>query len=229
MSEPLITDWINSIAALIGVPLIMWGIIKLFIKDKAQERKLSSMEKLAISQNEMVNKMNEQIQELSKQTAEFQRQSVLMQDSNELISKQVELQNDIFLHEKGTEEKNAELQKKRRLNDIKPYFVNNGGTSSSTNVSINLKNKGNTAINLDLKKVQGDFIHFGKLDSEKEIDSGLNIEIKGNIAPAGRNLDNATRNYILELYFKDIDGNKYKQVITGQKVSKPELIQPENL
>jgi uncharacterized coiled-coil protein SlyX len=65
MTEPLITDWINSIAALIGIPIVVWGIIKLFIKDKNQERKLSSLEKLAVSQDEMIKKMTEQISELS--------------------------------------------------------------------------------------------------------------------------------------------------------------------
>ena len=59
MTEPLITDWINSIAALIGIPIVVWGIIKLFIKDKNQERKLSSLEKLAVSQDEMIKKMKE--------------------------------------------------------------------------------------------------------------------------------------------------------------------------
>ncbi len=131
------------------------------------------------------------------------------------------------MYSKELEEKKFEIQRMKRLNDIKPHFINNGVSTSSSNVTIMLKNKGNTARNIVLKKVQGDFLHFGKLDSDKEIDSGKNIEIKGNVTSAGRNLDNATRNYTLELFFEDIESNNYKQVITNQKVSKPELLEED--
>jgi len=224
MTEPLITDWINSIAALIGIPIVVWGIIKLFIKDKNQERKLSSLEKLAVSQDEMIKKMTEQINELSKQTSEYQYQSELMQESNGLIGKQIELQNDIFLHNKGIEEKKLEIQKIKRLSEIKPHFINNGGSSNSSNMLITLKNKGETAKNISLNKIRGEFIIFQKLNSEIEIDNGKNIEIKGNITPSGRNQDNGNRDYELELIYEDIDGNKYKQKIENRKIGNPELI-----
>lgn len=225
MTEPLVTDWINSIAALIGVPFVIWGIIKLFIKDKNQERKLSSLEKLAVSQDEMIKKMTEQIYELSKQTSEYQFQSELMKESNTLISKQFELQNDIFFHNKGIEEKKLELERIKRLSEIKPHFINNGGSSNSSNISISLKNKGNTARNLILNKVRGEFLFFEKLNSEIEIDNGQNIEIKGNIASSGRNQDNGSRDYELELKYEDIDGKQYKQKIENRKMGNPELIE----
>jgi len=225
MNEPLVTDWINSIAALIGVPLVIWGIIRLFIKDKDQERKLSSLEKLAVSQDEMIKKMTEQIYELSKQTSEYQFQSELMKESNNLISKQFELQNDTFFHNKGIEEKKLELEKIKRLSEIKPHFINNGGSSNSSNISITLKNKGNTASNLILNKVRGEFIFFEKLNSEIEIDNGKNIEIKANIASSGRYQDNGSRDYELELKYTDMDGNQYKQKIENRKIGNPELIE----
>ncbi|MCL4483631.1 MAG: hypothetical protein M1445_13650 [Bacteroidetes bacterium] len=225
MTEPLVTDWINSIAALIGVPFVIWGIIKLFIKDKNQERKLSSLEKLAVSQDEMIKKMTEQIYELSKQTSEYQFQSELMKESNTLISKQFELQNDIFFHNKGIEEKKLELERIKRLSEIKPHFINNGGSSNSSNILISLKNKGNTAKNLILNKVRGEFLFFEKLNSEIEIDNGQNIEIKGNIASSGRNQDNGSRDYELELKYEDIDGKQYKQKIEHRKMGNPELIE----
>lgn len=224
MTEPLITDWINSIAALIGIPIVVWGIIKLFIKDKNQERKLSLLEKLAVSQDEMIKKMTEQIIELSKQTSEYQYQSELMQESNGLISKQIELQNDIFLHNKGIEEKKLEIQKIKRLSEIKPHFINNGGSSNSSNLSLALKNKGNTAKNLSLIKLSGEYIVFQKLNSELEIDNGRDIEIKANITPSGRYGDNGSRIYELELAYENIDGNKYMQKIINGKIGNPELI-----
>ena len=225
MTEPLPTDWINSIANLIGVPLVVWGIIKLFIKDKNQERKLSSLEKLAISQDEMIKKMTDQIFELSKQTSEFQFQSELMKESNNLISKQFELQHDIFFHNKGIEEKIFELEKIKRLSEIKPHFINNGGSTNSSNISITCKNKGNTAKSLILNKVRGEFLFFEKLNPEIDIDNGKNIEIKGNIASSDRYQDNGSRNYELELKYEDIDGNQYKQKIENRKIGNPELIE----
>jgi len=224
MSEPLITDWINSIAALLGVPIVVWGVIKLFLKDQAQERKLNSLEKLAVSQDEMNIKMTEQIQELAKQTAEYQFQSELMQESNSLIIKQIELQNDIFLHNKGIEEKKLEIQNIKRVNEIKPYFVTHGGYGSSSNFSFSIKNKGNTARNLSIKKLNGDNIHFEKLNSEIEIDTGNSIEIKASISTQGRYSDNGSREYEIELYYEDIDGNKYRSDILNGKISKPVLI-----
>jgi hypothetical protein len=224
MTEPLITDWISSIAALLGIPIVIWGIIKLFIKDKNQERKLSSLEKLAVSQDEMIKKMTEQISELSKQTSEYQFQSELMKESNNLISKQIELQNDIFLHNKGIEEKKLEIQEIKRLSDIKPHFINNGGGSNSSSILINLKNKGNTARCLILNKIRGEFINFERLNPEAEIDNGKNIEIKANITPSGRYQDNGQRDYQIELLYEDIDGNKYKQKIENREIGNPELI-----
>ncbi|PTN09718.1 hypothetical protein [Mangrovibacterium marinum] len=224
MSTPTIPDWISAASSFLSIPIIIWGIVKIFKKDKNQERKINSLENLAISQDEMIKKMTEQINELAKQTSEYQFQSVLMKESNSLISKQIELQNDIFLHNKGIEEKKLEIQEIKRLSEIKPHFTNNGGSGSSSNFLINLKNKGFTARNLRLNKIRGEFIIFEKLNPEVEIDSGKNIEIKANITPSGRNQDNGNRDYEIELLFEDIDGNKYKQKIENRKIGNPELI-----
>jgi len=224
LSEPSITDWISSLAAFAGVPLIIWGFIKIFRKDKNQERKLNALEKLAISQDELIGQMSEQISELARQTSEFQNQSEIMQTSNELISKQIDLQNEIFLHNKVSDERKIELQKNLRINDIKPYFFRNGGHSSSSNISIPLKNKGNTARKLRLTKIKGEFMHFEKLNPDSEVDSNGNIEIKANITEGGRHLDNGSRDYELELYFEDIEENCYKQTIYSRKISLPELL-----
>jgi hypothetical protein len=230
MSEYLTPDWITAFASLLGIPIVLVGIIKLFLKDKAQERKLSSLEKLAFSQDEMIKKMTEQIQELSNQTAEFQYQSELMQEANNLITKQVQLQNDRFLHEKSFKEREIEIQKERRLLEIKPHFNKRGGSSSSpSGVTLKLKNKGNTAKNLVLNKIEGKYISFQKLNPELEVDSGSDIELKGNAHYTDRSKFTGLHKYSLELLFEDIDCNRYRQTIIDGKVSKPELMQPEKL
>jgi|GEM_PF-2913366 len=223
MCKYLTPDWISAISSILSIPIIIWGIIKIFRKDKNQERKINSLENLAISQDGMIKKMTEQINELAKQTSEYQFQSVLMKESNSLISKQIELQNDIFLHNKGIEEKKLEIQEIKRLSEIKPHFTNNGGSGSSSNILINLKNKGYTARNLKLNKIRGEFMRFEQLNSEAEIDNGKSIEIKANITESGRHLDNGNRDYEIELLYEDIDGNKYKQKIENRKIGNPEL------
>jgi hypothetical protein len=56
MIEALDPDWINALSSALGIPIIIWGIIKIFKKDKDQERKLNSLEDLAISQDEIIKK-----------------------------------------------------------------------------------------------------------------------------------------------------------------------------
>jgi len=34
---PNITDWITAFAAMTTIPLVIWGIIKLFLKDREKE------------------------------------------------------------------------------------------------------------------------------------------------------------------------------------------------
>lgn len=66
--EPSITDWISALASLLGIPAVLYGMGRLFVKDKEKERQLNSLESLAASQVL-------QIDELSKQTSEYQYHS----------------------------------------------------------------------------------------------------------------------------------------------------------
>jgi hypothetical protein len=70
-----ITDWIRAIAALLTVPVAIWGIFKLFIKDKAQDRKLSSLEKLAQSQIEANTHLKGQVRQLELTTSTLKNHS----------------------------------------------------------------------------------------------------------------------------------------------------------
>jgi hypothetical protein len=51
------------------------------------------------------------------------------------------------------------------------------------------------------------------------------LEIKGSISSAGRNLDNGQRTYTIDLFFEDIDGNKYMQPIINGKIGNIEKIE----
>jgi hypothetical protein len=222
MTQPIITDWIIAISSVLGIPLIIWGIIKIFKKDKNQERKINSLENLAVSQTDITNKMTDEINELAKQTSEYQYQSSLMEESNKLISKQIEIQNDIFLHNKVTEDRKLELQEMERLSKIKPHFTFNTGSSNSKQITLKLKNKGATAKNLRFEKVSGEFIHFSKLNSEVEVDNGNIIEITGNINSNAAGFNNLQRRYELVLFYEDSDDHTYKQRIVNNRISTPE-------
>ena len=225
MQESSITDWISSIASLLGVPIIIWGILKLFIKDKNQERKLSSLENLALSQDKVIKKMTDQIAELSKQTEEFRYHSELMKESNELISTQIQIQNEVFIHSKITENTKLKLQKSIRLSEIRPYFIVNRNSSNSSSIIIRLKNKEKLAKNLEFKKVEADFINFQNLESHLvEYDTNDELEIKGTIDSTNPDFNNPERQYEILLSFEDVDGNKYQQRIINGKSRSPELI-----
>jgi hypothetical protein len=57
-----ITDWIQAIGIIIGFPAALWGIIKLFKKDKDRQKEISSLTSLAESQAKMIEKISEQIE-----------------------------------------------------------------------------------------------------------------------------------------------------------------------
>ncbi|MDB5006242.1 MAG: hypothetical protein JWP45_635 [Mucilaginibacter sp.] len=46
-----ITDWISASGVMLGAPLVFWGVITLFRKDKKKERQLTALEELATAQN----------------------------------------------------------------------------------------------------------------------------------------------------------------------------------
>jgi hypothetical protein len=87
MTSPSITDWISAVTSILGIPIYIWGIIKIFKKDKAQVRKLNALEDLAHTQNEVAIRITEEINELAKQTSEYQYQSSLMEESNKFVGK----------------------------------------------------------------------------------------------------------------------------------------------
>ncbi len=227
MAEPSITDWISSIGTLIGIPTAAWGIIKLFRKNKEQERKLNSLESLATAQNEVVLKMGEQIEELSRQTSEFQYQTELMKEANEITRLSLEIQNKNYLKSAETEAQKLELQKIERLSAIKPHFTFSGGSSNPSGFTVRLLNKGNTAKEISLKLIGNEFISFRQIDPTKEFDKNEKLEINGNANPEKTYFNSNQVPFELELTFSDIDGNKYQQILSRKqnsyKVSNPEL------
>jgi len=61
-SDLPITDWIQAIGIFLGFPAALWGIIKLFKKDKERQIEISSLASLAESQAKMIQMISEQIE-----------------------------------------------------------------------------------------------------------------------------------------------------------------------
>lgn len=110
-----ITDWIRAVAAALGIPVAIWGIIKLFKKDRAQERKVSSLEELARSQAEANDHLRGQVHQLrmttktlethshyyagnltrlTEQSMEMFKQTLLVAESNAITEKRLQLEID---------------------------------------------------------------------------------------------------------------------------------------
>lgn len=228
MVEPNITDWISSIGTLIGIPTAAWGIIKLFRKNKEQERKINSLESLANAQNDVVLKMNEQVEELSRQTSEFQYQSELMKEFNEMTRLSFEIQNKNYLKTAETEAEKLELQKLERFSAIKPHFIFSGGKSNPTGFSVSLLNKGYTAKNLSIKQIGNEFATFRQIDNSKEFDKNDKLVIDGNANSSKTHFNSNQVPFEIEISFSDIDGNNYQQVLSRRnnsyKISYPVLM-----
>ena len=207
-----ITDWIQAIGVLLGVPSVVWGVVSLFKKDKEQERKIASLENIAREQNDIVIQLKAQADQMILQS-EYQRyQSSLMLDSNKLLEKQLEIQTNAFLHEKNIEEQKIALEEKKRLNEIKPYFITNSSGSSTNDFFVYLNNKGGEAINLRIEEIRAEHIHLNPLKANFRVDKGDRFEIRGRVNTQtfvnGNNVS-----FEIKLIYEDIDNNIYYQEI----------------
>jgi hypothetical protein len=219
--EPNVTDWISAIAALLGIPALLFGIGRLFVKDKDKERKLNALDSLANSQAL-------QIDELSKQTSEYKYHSMLMKESNNLFSEQIQLQNRIFLHGKVTEEQKTEVADKIRRSDIKPYFSHIGTIIKSNEFIIKLKNLGECAKKVTLKKEDSHEYQLNPIMENKEFRSKDILSINGKLTNISSSLYLKDLNIQFTVIFKDIEENEYEQQISLNKgatnISNPSIL-----
>lgn len=217
VNEPTITDWIQSIGVILGIPITIWGVFQLFIKDKEKELQITYLKELASSQNEMVTNLKSQVDQLILQTGEFKYQSSLMLDSNEILRGQFELQNNMFKHSKEEGELRLKIDKLRRSSEIRPFFV--PGTYfnySSSNFGISLKNKGGIAqkISLDTKEFPFKLASNPKL-SDRVAKNGEVIMNFDRIFQNNENKYSPIANNVIQMriHFEDEDNEEYFQII----------------
>ncbi|EPR69876.1 hypothetical protein [Cyclobacterium qasimii] len=213
MNEPAITDWITAVAALIGIGPIVWGLVKLVLRDKEKEERLRFVQG--------------QLDELKRQTSEFQYQSTLMSEANALLEKQVNLQAEIYLKTQDIEGKKAEIEKMKRISDVKPHFILYTASSRPNTFKISLKNNGATAENIRIDSTT-DFIK-AQVTQNQKADKGDIIDIDGHadLKMTYFNSNQVTGDIVIA--FKDVDGREYLQKVTkagnGCNIEPPHLIE----
>ena len=225
--EPSITDWMQAIGVLLGVPLTIWGIFSLFRKDKEKERQLESLKKIAVSQDNVVQKLSEQVDQLAIQSSQFQYQSSLMSESNKLFEKQIELQKDIFMHSVGIEMKKAAIEKEKRNNEIKPFFTFELSHQSPEVFKLILANKGGTALNLKIEEIEIKYALFSPLYKDLKIEQFGHLEIKGTPRPENAFVNGNNITFEINIAFEDIDGNPYYQNIVRLQTGKYIISDPK--
>ena len=214
---PMWTDIIQAIGIAFGLPVTIWGIFQLFIKDRDKERKISALEQLAQAQNQVVNKLQDQVDQLAFQSGQFQYQSSLMLDQNKLFEKQIDLQTSIFLHEKGIEEQKLKIEKQKRMSEIRPYFYSSTSRSGPDGFILDLQNKGGEAKDIKLNPVKTDFVFIAPIPNSTNIGRGETLMIAGRPLPDKTYFTAYDVTFQANLEYIDIDGNKYQQMI--QKLS----------
>lgn len=204
-----ITDWVQAIGVLLGVPVAVWSIIKLFLKDKQKEHELTTLKDIAKSQNSLIGRINEQIDELKKQTLQFTYQSDHLNEANQILREQIKIQTEAFLHDKDYKKKLLKLENLKRKSEIKPFFKIKEYTNK-LKPEIDLINLGNDAYNV---RIQTSDSLDKKISDLIERRKDLKFSV---VTETSDEYSHLVRNIPLEftILFEDVDKNRYKQIIS---------------
>ena len=227
MGQSTITDWIQAIGVLIGIPVAIWSIISLFRKDKEKEKQLESLNSIAKSQDSVVLKLAEQVEQLTIQSSQFQYQNSLMVDSNKIMEKQLELQYEIFKHGQGVEEQKIEIVRKKRMSEIKPFFTTRSSMSSPDAFRFYLQNKGGDARKIKLINVESEFALFRPLGTNLNVDRDGQFDISGEPNRNNTYFNGNNLTFEINIEFEDVDGNNYFQNVKRLQNGKYIITDPE--
>jgi len=205
-----VPNWTMAIAALWGVFEIIRGYFKLRRQQKDNERD--------------VERLDEELNEIRKQTTQFEYQTSIMSENNRILENGIENLIGILGHGQEAEEQRIEIERQRRIIDIRPNFVFSGSSSNPTSFRMRLRNQGSTASTLRLIDVSNDSIIVNPLNENAEIERGQDLQVTGRPGQ-GYNANLATGQILIG--YTDIDGNQYQQNIIknrgGYQIGLPEM------
>lgn len=203
-------NWIMAIAATWGVFEIVRGYFRLRKQEKENEQKIKFFD--------------DQLNEFRRQTTQFEYQTSLMSESNKIIEKGIENLTKILGRGQATEEAQIEIDKQRRILDIRPFFNSRSGHSSPSDFGIRMINQGGAATNFRIIDVSGP-ITANPLRLERVIDRGQELEVSGRSTDASNGFNSNLVTGQILIGFTDIDGNKYQQNIiknySGHQIGVP--------
>jgi len=189
-------NWIMALAAAWGVFEIIRGYFKLRQQQKENEQKMSNF--------------NDQLNEFRKQTTQFEYQTTLMSENNKILEKGIKDLVTNLVQSWETEMQGLEIERLRRISEIRPFFVFHRGTSNPNGFVINLSNDGGTATSLRIIDVSTGAFSIQPFKKNLIIQKGQTIEIIG--FPNNKVNANLSSGQIL-IGFIDADGNQYQQNI----------------
>lgn len=173
--------------------------------------------------------LDEQLNEFRRQTTQFEYQTTLMSESNKIIEKGIDNLTKIWGRGQDAEDAQREIERQRRILEIRPFFSPRSGQSSPSGFGIKMINQGGTATKFRIIDVSNKTITVNPLQPDRIINKGEELEVSGksNDPTTGFNSNLVTGQILLG--FTDIDGNKYQQNIiknySGHQVGLPTKIE----
>lgn len=107
-----ITEWLKSLGILLGIPISVFGIVKLFLKDKNKQKQISSLLNMSKQQTKINETLQKHLEQITLQTEDFHKQSLFMIDQNNLSKSGLNL-----------EVKKFEEQTLSKRERIRTYFI----------------------------------------------------------------------------------------------------------
>jgi transcriptional regulator of heat shock response len=211
--DPSLIAWLSAIVSIVGIPIAVISLYKLVQKDKDKEKRLKAIESIAITQNKQLIAMQGQVEQLSKHTSEFQNQTFTMQEANDILNKQLEIQRSAHETSENIEQRKLELEKKKHLISIRPYFNHNGGNSNANEFNLTLKNTETEAQNVILITADEGNITFQPVEQKKVKKDGI-ITISGKSKTIISSIPSELMAFEAHLVFSDNEGNGYSQRIS---------------
>lgn len=194
-----ITDWIQALGALIAVIAGIYAFFKLFTRDKDKEKQIQSLTEIA--------------KQSAMQTQQLFSQAGHMEESNRLFREQIEVLKERTLAQKSEQElaeKEKEIVKRIRKNDIKPIFYQENGIGAFNWLKIEIANKGGQCKLLKVDMIEGgELLAIDKRINDTILSNGDVITLLFNSLNNSMNANNFV--YTFDLKFENIDGNRYSQ------------------
>ncbi|WP_321309278.1 hypothetical protein [Marinifilum fragile] len=223
-----ITDWIQASGVLLGVPVTAYSLIRLFIKSKEKDKKLTALEDIAVSQNVVIGKMNQQVIALQNQTEVLSAHNDLVKDGNYFLKKQLDLQLEAILEDKNYKNEYLNILEKERKLHLKPHFTYDGGGGNGKSFTFRFKNIGERAILKSFKKPNSDLAYFNpKFKDGDIVDKNGKIEIIISSSQRESRIDNIKLDLILNFTNSDDDSYFQKVSIDSSKVNIQKPVESE--